>query len=37
MDPVRVDGDMSGYVYMVTGYPAPVWDVENEMIEAQRK
>jgi len=35
MDPVRVDGDMSGYVYMVTGYPAPVWDVENEMIEAQ--
>ena len=35
MDPVRVDGDMSGYVYMVTGYPAPEWDVEHEMVEAQ--
>ena len=35
MDPVRVDGDLSGYQYMVTGYPEPVWDAENQMIEAQ--
>jgi alpha-L-rhamnosidase len=35
MDPVTVDGGSTGFVYLVTGYPEPVWDVEEEMVEAQ--
>lgn len=35
MDPVRVGGDSSGFIYLVTGYPEPAWDVETQMVEAQ--
>jgi alpha-L-rhamnosidase len=35
MDPVRVGGDSSGFVHLVTGYPTPDWDVERQMVEAQ--
>lgn len=35
MDPVTPDGDSSGYVHLVTGYPPPVWDVEEQMVEAE--
>lgn len=35
MDPVTPDGDSSGYVHLVTGYPPPTWDVEEQMVEAQ--
>lgn len=35
MDPVTVTGGSTGYIYMVTGYPEPEWDVEREMVEAQ--
>jgi len=35
MDPVTPDGDSSGYVHLVTGYPEPDWDVERQMVEAQ--
>jgi hypothetical protein len=35
MDPVTVDGGSTGFVYLVTGYPEPVWDVEEQMVEAQ--
>lgn len=32
MDPVRVGGDMSGYAYMVLGYPEPHWDAHEQMV-----
>ena len=35
MDPVTVDGDSSGYVHLVTGYPSPQWDVEDQTVECQ--
>jgi alpha-L-rhamnosidase len=35
MDPVTVDGGSTGFVYLVTGYPAPEWDVEEQMVEAE--
>lgn len=35
MDPVTPTGDSSGFVHLVTGYPPPVWDVEEQMVEAQ--
>jgi alpha-L-rhamnosidase len=35
MDPVRVGGDSSGFIHLVTGYPDPVWDVEEQIVEAQ--
>lgn len=35
MDPVTPEGDSSGYVHLVTGYPPPVWDVEEQMVEAE--
>ena len=35
MDTVTVDGDASGFVHLVTGYPAPDWDVERQMVEAE--
>jgi len=35
MDTVTVEGGSSGFVHLVTGYPAPTWDVEEQMVEAQ--
>lgn len=35
MDSVTVDGGSKGFVHLTTGYPAPTWDVENQMVEAQ--
>jgi hypothetical protein len=35
MDPVTPDGDSSGYVHLVTGYPPPTWDVEEQVVEAE--
>lgn len=35
MDTVTIEGKSSGFVYLATGYPAPDWDVENQMVEAQ--
>ncbi len=35
MDPVTVTGGSTGYLYMVTGYPDPEWDVEEQMVECQ--
>lgn len=35
MDPVTVDGDSSGFVHLVTGYPPPSWDAEAQMVEAE--
>jgi hypothetical protein len=35
MDPVTVDGDSSGFVHLVTGYPPPTWDAEQRMVEAE--
>ena len=35
MDPVTPTGGSTGYGYMLTGYPEPVWDVETEMVEAE--
>ena len=35
MDPVTVDGGSTGFVYLVTGYPEPEWDVEDQMVEAE--
>ena len=35
MDTVTVAGDASGFVHLVTGYPAPDWDVERQMVEAE--
>jgi hypothetical protein len=35
MDPVTPTGGSTGYGYMLTGYPAPEWDAEEQMVEAQ--
>jgi len=35
MDSVTVDGDSSGFVHLVTGYPPPTWNVEDQMVEAE--
>jgi hypothetical protein len=35
MDSVTVDGGSTGFVHLVTGYPEPVWDVEEQMVEAE--
>jgi alpha-L-rhamnosidase len=35
MDSVTVDGDSSGFVHLVNGYPEPTWDVEEQMVEAE--
>ena len=35
MDTVTADGDASGFVHLVTGYPPPDWDVERQMVEAE--
>jgi alpha-L-rhamnosidase len=35
MDPVTVDGGSDGYIHLVMGYPEPVWDVEEQMVEAE--
>jgi alpha-L-rhamnosidase len=35
MDPVTVTGGSTGYVHLVTGYPAPEWDAWNQMVECQ--
>jgi alpha-L-rhamnosidase len=35
MDPVTVDGDSSGFVHLVTGYPQPDWDADQQMVEAE--
>jgi hypothetical protein len=35
MDPVTPTGGSTGYGYMLTGYPEPEWDVENQMVEAE--
>jgi len=35
MDTVTIEGKSSGFVYLATGYPAPDWDVENQMVETQ--
>ena len=35
MDSVTVEGGSSGFVHLVTGYPEPSWDVEEEMVEAE--
>ena len=35
MDPVTVTGGSTGYLYLVTGYPEPEWDVETQMVESE--
>jgi len=35
MDSVTADGGSTGFVHLVTGYPEPVWDVEEQMVEAE--
>ena len=35
MDPVTPTGGSTGYQYMLTGYPAPEWDAETQMVEAE--
>ena len=35
MDPVTVDGGSTGFVHLVMGYPAPEWDAEAQMVEAE--
>jgi hypothetical protein len=35
MDSVTVDGDSTGYVHLVTGYPGPTWDPVDQMVEAE--
>jgi alpha-L-rhamnosidase len=35
MDPVTVTGGSTGYVHLVTGYPAPEWDAKDQMVECQ--
>jgi hypothetical protein len=35
MDTVTVDGDATGFVHLVTGYPPPDWDVEEQMVAAE--
>jgi len=35
MDSVTVDGDSSGFAHLVTGYPEPVWDVDEQMVATE--
>jgi uncharacterized RDD family membrane protein YckC len=35
MDSVTVEGGSTGFVHLTTGYPPPMWDVDNQMVEAQ--
>lgn len=35
MDPVTPTGGSTGYQYMLSGYPAPEWDAETQMVEAE--
>ena len=35
MDPVTPTGGSTGYGYMLSGYPEPEWDVENQMVESE--
>ncbi|MGI9642739.1 MAG: family 78 glycoside hydrolase catalytic domain [Acidimicrobiia bacterium] len=35
MDTVTREGDSSGFVHLMTGYPEPEWDVESEMVECE--
>ncbi len=35
MDSVTVEGGATGFVHLVTGYPDPTWDVEQQMVEAE--
>lgn len=35
MDPVTPTGGSTGFIHLVTGYPAPEWDVEEQMVEAE--
>lgn len=35
MDDVVVGGSNSGFIHLVTGYPPPVWDAVDEMVECQ--
>lgn len=35
MDSVTVHGDSSGFAHLVTGYPEPVWDVDEQMVAAE--
>ena len=35
MDPVTPTGGSTGYGYMLSGYPEPEWDAENQMVEAE--
>lgn len=35
MDPVTPNGGSTGYGYMLSGYPAPEWDAETQMVEAE--
>ena len=35
MDPVTPTGGSTGFVHLVTGYPEPTWDVDEQMVEAE--
>ncbi len=35
MDSVTPTGGSAGFIHLVTGYPPPIWDVEDQMVEAQ--
>ncbi|MBU3701611.1 MAG: alpha-L-rhamnosidase [Acidimicrobiia bacterium] len=35
MDPVTPTGGSTGYQYMLSGYPAPEWDAETQMVGAE--
>lgn len=35
MDTVAVGSDSSGFIHLVNGYPAPTWDVEEQMVAAE--
>ena len=35
MDPVTVTGGSTGFVHLVTGYPEPDWDVDEQMVAAE--
>jgi len=35
MDSVTVEGGSTGFVHLMTGYPAPAWDPHEQMVEAE--
>ncbi len=35
MDSVTVEGGSTGFVHLVTGYPEPTWDAEEQMVESE--